>query len=109
MPDETLMTIGGVLFATSVIIFLVVAVLASMILPGLSLFLLLPAACAVAGVLVVLVGGFSEEAGGRVVFVRRIPEPIARIGGPPKFCARCGADFGSADRAVACPACGAPV
>jgi len=109
VPDEKLVTIGGIVFTIGVIVLVVMAVLVSTIFPGLWLVVVFPGACIVVGVLVVLAGGFKEEVGARVVFVRRFPVPAMPVSTPPRFCAQCGADLPSAGGASACPACGAAV
>jgi hypothetical protein len=104
------MTVGTIMFASGSIVFVVFALFTGPSLSPLLGVVLISGAVAVAGILVVLIGGFREGAGGQVVYVRRIPVAGPQeIAGPPRFCAGCGSELAAAAGATSCPACGAAV
>ncbi len=110
MPDEDLMRVGAILFTAGSIVFIVFAVLgvgpfscASV----LGLAVLISAASAVAGVLVLIIGGIREGDRGPIVYLRRAPAPAASaLPETPRFCAKCGSELRSDSRGLVCPICG---
>ncbi len=109
MPDEGLMGVGAILFTAGSIVFIVSAVLGVgpfSGVPVVGLAVLISAASAVAGVLVLIIGGLSEGDRRPVVYLRRAPALAARVPGTPRFCAKCGSDLRPDPRGLACPACG---
>ncbi len=110
MPDEDLMRVGEILFTAGLIFFIVFAVLGVGPLSGVSALgfaVLISAASAVAGVLVLIIGGLREGDRGRVVYLRRAPVLTATpVPETPRFCAKCGSELRPDPRGLVCPACG---